>query len=69
MLNKFLFALILTFSLSGCGVKGSPLPPLNPPPLGRGEPTYSETTKKDLQKRRTYKDQNSEDSSSGGSGL
>lgn len=38
----------------GCGVKGRPLPPLNPAPLGRGEPTFKESVttppKKILQK-------------------
>jgi predicted small lipoprotein YifL len=69
MLNRFLFAMTLVIGLAGCGVKGAPLPPLNPAPLGRGEPTYSETTKKDLQKRRVYKEQNSDEYSNGGSGL
>jgi hypothetical protein len=31
--------------LAGCGVKGKPLPPLTPPVLGRGEPSYSRATK------------------------
>jgi predicted small lipoprotein YifL len=43
-LNKVLFCL-LSLVLASCGVKGRPLPPLNPPTLGRGEPTYSEATK------------------------
>ena len=32
--------LVLTVMLSGCGVKGDPLQPLKPTPLGRGRPTY-----------------------------
>lgn len=48
--NKFIF-LSLVLVLSGCGVKGRPLPPLTPAPLGRGEPTYSEATKKKSSKK------------------
>jgi hypothetical protein len=44
-LNKVLFCL-LVLGVASCGVKGRPLPPLIPPTLGRGEPTYSEATKK-----------------------
>lgn len=29
----------------GCGVKGDPQPPLRPPHLGRGEPTFKEAVK------------------------
>lgn len=49
-LNKILliFGVLLTFA--GCGVKGRPLPPLTPAPLGRGEPTYKESQKKPLPK-------------------
>jgi hypothetical protein len=37
----FLFASFLTFTiLAGCGVKGKPLPPLEPAEIGRGAPTY-----------------------------
>jgi hypothetical protein len=32
------------FCLSGCGVKGDPLPPLIPAELGRGRPTYKRAT-------------------------
>ena len=35
-------ALFLTCALMGCGVKGRPIAPKTPPPLGRGEPTYKE---------------------------
>jgi hypothetical protein len=42
--NRFFFIMISLIALcSGCGVKGVPLPPLTPPPLGRGERTYSDT--------------------------
>lgn len=30
-------------TISGCGVKGKPLPPLEPAELGRGMPTYKRT--------------------------
>lgn len=36
--------LILIFCISGCGVKGDPLPPLTPTELGRGQPTYKSAT-------------------------
>lgn len=36
--------LILVFVLSGCGVKGKPLPPTTTPVLGRGEPNFSKAT-------------------------
>ncbi|MDX9731651.1 MAG: hypothetical protein RBT63_07765 [Bdellovibrionales bacterium] len=29
--------------ISGCGVKGKPLPPLSPAEIGRGVPTYKGT--------------------------
>lgn len=38
-LNKTIFVLLLC-GFSACGVKGKPLPPLNPAPIGRGEPTF-----------------------------
>lgn len=43
LLNRLLILLLSTVSVS-CGVKGRPLPPLNPAPIGRGEPTYKTTT-------------------------
>jgi hypothetical protein len=46
-LNNFTRAVLLSMLfLMGCGVKGRPLPPLNPPPLGRGESTYSSSKNK-----------------------
>ncbi|UYL10511.1 hypothetical protein B9G69_007975 [Bdellovibrio sp. SKB1291214] len=52
--------------IAGCGVKGAPLPPLTPPPLGRGEPTYSDTTRKSKQKTRPLiQDEESQNSSGG----
>jgi hypothetical protein len=44
---KILSVLILSAvstALFGCGIKGKPLPPLNPPVLGRGEPHFSKAT-------------------------
>jgi hypothetical protein len=42
-LRKPIFSLCLLFVFfmaAGCGVKGDPLPPENPPEIGRGRPTY-----------------------------
>ncbi|MFN7825000.1 MAG: hypothetical protein ACK5P6_06540 [Pseudobdellovibrionaceae bacterium] len=36
---RLLICLIMTYSL-GCGVKGKPLAPLQPTPIGRGEPSF-----------------------------
>lgn len=57
-LNKLLYCFVL-LALAGCGVKGRPLPPLNPAPLGRGEPVYSDATKKKapVKKLRTHPDE------------
>lgn len=52
-LNKFLIV-VLAVAFVGCGVKGRPLPPLTPPTLGRGEPTYSEATKKKATIKKSY---------------
>lgn len=48
-LNKAL-AIGLLFCVVGCGVKGRPLPPLNPAPIGRGEPTFQDEQKKPVKK-------------------
>ncbi len=45
-LNKKICVLVLFAFAAGCGVKGRPVPPQTPPPLGRGEPMYKETKKK-----------------------
>ena len=34
----FLFTIVFVFT--ACGVKGDPQPPLQPPQLGRGKPTF-----------------------------
>lgn len=44
-LIKFSVSLLFLMPL-GCGVKGHPLPPLNPAPLGRGEPEPKKSLKK-----------------------
>ncbi len=36
----------LCFSITGCGVKGDPVPPDRPAELGRGRPTYRRATEK-----------------------
>lgn len=41
--NSFL-VLFLSSIVIGCGVKGDPQPPLTPPLLGRGEPSFSKAT-------------------------
>jgi hypothetical protein len=45
-LNSFLRVVInmaLLAISAGCGVKGKPLPPLEPPVIGRGAPSYKRT--------------------------
>ncbi|MDG0814879.1 lipoprotein [Bdellovibrio svalbardensis] len=59
--SKYFFAVVIGALLSGCGVKGMPLPPLTPAPLGRGEPTYSETTKKSSKDKKKYKNEDLEE--------
>lgn len=70
-MNRFseMIFLMIVFSLAGCGVKGKPLPPLVPPPIGRGEPTYSGATanKKPIKNKYNYKaEENNDDSGSSG---
>ncbi|WP_413559242.1 hypothetical protein [Bdellovibrio sp. HCB209] len=65
LLNKSILLILASAFVAGCGVKGAPLPPLTPPPLGRGEPTYSDTTRKSKQKVRPVI-QNTEDSNPSG---
>jgi predicted small lipoprotein YifL len=52
-LNKIFLLMILSFALASCGVKGKPLAPLEPPPIGNGEPTHfnKKEDKKNNQKR------------------
>jgi hypothetical protein len=41
-----LICLIFLFFAISCGVKGKPLPPLEPPFIGNGKPTQSEANAK-----------------------
>jgi len=52
-MNKALLATLIVFGITACGVKGKPLPPLEPPSIGTGEPTYlnKKDEKKNNQKR------------------
>lgn len=43
-LQAVTFGLLLLGVCSACGVKGRPQPPLEPPELGRGEPTFKRAT-------------------------
>lgn len=48
--------------VTGCGVKGDPVPPSQPPELGRGQPTYRKATEKiQLQKYSPAEDQEKEE--------
>lgn len=42
-LNKFLVIVCLA-GLAACGVRGKPQPPLTPPELSRGQPTFKRAT-------------------------
>ena len=39
-----LILLVACCLVAGCGVRGRPQPPLTPPELGRGEPTFKRAT-------------------------
>lgn len=43
-LQMALASLALMVLVGACGVKGNPLPPLTPPELGRGSPTFRRAT-------------------------
>lgn len=63
-LNRIFLALFMLVSV-GCGVKGRPLPPLNPAPIGRGEPTYKDSSKqKNVKKYRPIAEEEEEENSS-----
>lgn len=53
LMNKVLLAIVITLGFTACGVKGKPLPPLEPPSIGTGEPTSlnKKDEKKNYQKR------------------
>ena len=41
--TSFVVSLLIFFGVAACGVKGKPLPPLEPPTIGRGAPSYKRT--------------------------
>lgn len=43
-INISFISVFFVFLTSACGVKGDPQPPLTPPLLGRGEPSFSKAT-------------------------
>jgi hypothetical protein len=45
VINKITTVIIFA-SLVGCGVKGDPLPPDEPVPIGRGRPTFQDSRQK-----------------------
>ena len=54
-----ILVLLLSLLISACGVKGKPLPPIEPVPLGRGEPNYSSAAKEiQIKKKKPKKIQN-----------
>lgn len=63
-LNKITFILIFFLGLLGCGVKGGPLPPLNPAPLGRGESAFKEATSKKSPNKSNSKNKKNEENPS-----
>ncbi len=44
ILYHFAIATVLSMTLAACGVRGAPQPPLTPPELGRGQPTFKRAT-------------------------
>lgn len=42
--NRLGLVILMVLSLTGCGVRGSPQPPLTPPEIGRGQPTFRRAT-------------------------
>lgn len=63
-LNKITFLFLIFWGLVGCGVKGAPLPPLNPAPLGRGEPILRNAQQKKSQQKSNLKNQANDKESS-----
>jgi len=58
---KKIMILLSLVCFSACGVRGKPLPPENPPLLGRGEPNYSKATEKvDLPSQKKTKNSNTD---------
>lgn len=52
-MTKTFFSIFIAIGMTSCGVKGKPLAPLEPPPIGNGEPLYlnKKDEKKPPQKR------------------
>ena len=44
LLARLLVIGVFTNGILGCGVRGRPQPPLTPPELGHGQPTFSRAT-------------------------
>lgn len=62
-LNNIFLAMTVAFGLSACGVKGKPLPPLNPAPIGQGKPVFKEAEQKKYQKKyRSLEDEENDSS-------
>ncbi|UOF00356.1 lipoprotein [Bdellovibrio reynosensis] len=62
-LNNIFLAMVVVFGLSACGVKGKPLPPLNPAPIGHGKPILKEAEQKKYQKKyRSLEDEENDSS-------
>ncbi|MGZ3773731.1 MAG: hypothetical protein ACXVCY_06825 [Pseudobdellovibrionaceae bacterium] len=62
-LNKIILIFCFFLNIAGCGVKGAPLPPLNPAPLGHGEPVSKEIILNKTSKKSNVQKQDSEGSS------
>ena len=41
---KILISMLFVFGASACGVRGKPMPPLEPTQLGRGQPSFKRNT-------------------------
>jgi len=44
MIRILVFTFFSVYSLMGCGVRGRPQPPLQPPEIGRGQPNFKRAT-------------------------
>ncbi|OFZ13787.1 MAG: hypothetical protein A2Z20_05965 [Bdellovibrionales bacterium RBG_16_40_8] len=55
------FFILCSLGVLSCGVKGDPRPPLNPPELGRGKPTFKKALQKiDFQKNKPVQKEDEE---------
>lgn len=62
-LSKSLLLIAISLQVA-CGVKGKPLPPLQPAHLGRGEPTFTDADKDSTStKKRTYQEESEDETS------